>query len=230
MNTLHTKITDTVREYRQHEALLIDLVQKADTDKLYLQFGYSSLFEYLHENQGISRATVSNLITVARKAVQIPAMKEAISKGEVGLAKMRKVSSVITPENQKVWMDHSRNMTCRDLEKEVARVSTYKPRRDFWQRISSEYLRLSFDASEEFRKLCERAQDVYSKKCQTNRNLEEVFTWALQEVLQRQDPLEKAKRAQNKEKTSVTEKTDLDCNSSGQSGRITQAEIGRAHV
>ncbi|MBW7875920.1 MAG: HNH endonuclease, partial [Candidatus Cloacimonetes bacterium] len=50
--------------------------------------------------------------------------------------------------------------------------------------------------------LAERAQDVFSKKCQSNKTLTEVFEWALNEVLAKHDPLIKAERA--KAKQSVT--------------------------
>ncbi|MBW7875340.1 MAG: hypothetical protein H3C47_05070 [Candidatus Cloacimonetes bacterium] len=55
----------TVIEYRKQEGLLIELTQEADFTKFYLELGYSSLFEYLNLGQGISAATVGNLITVA---------------------------------------------------------------------------------------------------------------------------------------------------------------------
>ena len=205
MKELHQKITETVKEYRNQEAVLIELTQEADFTKLYLELGYSSLFEYLNIGQGISAATVSNLITVARKAVQIPAMKEAIDSGEVGLAKLRKVSSVITSENKSEWIEKSKKLSCRELEKEVAKVSTYKPRRDFWQRINADYFRLSIDTTEDFKALAERAQDVFSKKSQSNKTLTEVFEWALKEALSKHDPVVKAERAEAKKK-SVTVK------------------------
>ena len=208
MQTLHLKITESVKEYRKQEAILIDLVLEADFTKFYLDLGYSSLFDYLSQGQGISAATVSNLITVARKSATIPEMKEAIASGEVGLAKLRKVSSVINQQNKSEWIEKSKTMSCRALEKEVSKVSIYKPRRDFWQRINSEYLRLSIDASEVFKSLAERAQDVYSKKCQTNKSLAEVFEWALKEALAKHDPVIKAERAEAKKvqpNESVTE-------------------------
>jgi len=205
MQNLHQKITETVTEYRKQEGLLIELTQEADFTKLYLELGYSSLFEYLNLGQGISAATVSNLITVARKSVEIPAMKEAIDSGEVGLAKLRKVSSVITSENKSEWIEKSKKLSCRELEKEVAKVSTYKPRRDFWQRINADYFRLSIDTTEDFKALAERAQDVFSKKCQSNKTLTEVFEWALNEALTKHDPVIKAERAKAKVK-SVTVK------------------------
>ncbi|MBW7876957.1 MAG: hypothetical protein H3C47_13330 [Candidatus Cloacimonetes bacterium] len=205
MQNLHQKITETVIEYRKQEGLLIELTQEADFTKFYLELGYSSLFEYLNIGQGISAATVSNLITVARKAVQIPAMKEAIDSGEVGLAKLRKVSSVITSENKSEWIEKSKKLSCRELEKEVAKVSTYKPRRDFWQRINADYFRLSIDTTESFKALAERAQDVFCKKSQTSKTLTEVFEWALNEALTKHDPLIKAERAEAKKK-SVTVK------------------------
>jgi hypothetical protein len=205
MQNLHIKITETVTEYRKQEGLLIELTQEADFTKLYLELGYSSLFEYLNLGQGISAATVSNLIAVARKSVKIPEMMEAIASGEVGLAKLRKVSSVITSENKAEWIEKSKKLSCRELEKEVAKVSTYKPRRDFWQRINADYFRLSIDATEDFKALAERAQDVFSKKCQTNKTLTEVFEWALNEALTKHDPVIKAERAKAKIK-SVTVK------------------------
>ncbi|MBW7877569.1 MAG: HNH endonuclease, partial [Candidatus Cloacimonetes bacterium] len=123
-----------------------------------------------------------------------------------GLAKLRKVSSVITSENKSEWIEKSKKLSCRELEKEVSKVSTYKPRRDFWQRINSDYFRLSIDTTEDFKALAERAQDVYSKKCQANKTLTEVFEWALNEVLTKHDPVMKAERAKAKMK-SVTAKT-----------------------
>jgi len=204
MQELHQKITETVKEYRNQEAILIELTQEADFTKFYLELGYSSLFEYLHQGQGISAATVSNLITVARKSVKIPEMMEAIASGEVGLAKLRKVSAVINSENKSEWIEKSKKLSCRELEKEVAKISTYKPRRDFWQRINADYFRLSIDATESFKALAERAQDVFSKKCQTNKTLTEVFEWALNEALAKHDPLIKAENA--KAKQSVTAK------------------------
>jgi len=189
MQNLHQKITETVTEYRKQEGLLIELTQEADFTKFYLELGYSSLFEYLNIGQGISAATVSNLIAVARKSVEIPDMKEAIACGEVGLAKLRKVSSVITSENKSEWIEKSKKLSCRELEKEVAKVSTYKPRRDFWQRINADYFRLSIDATEDFKALAERAQDVFCKKSQSNKTLTKVFTWALNEALAKHDPL-----------------------------------------
>jgi len=205
MEKLHQKITETVTEYRKQEGLLIELTQESDFTKFYLELGYSSLFEYLNLGQGISAATVSNLITVARKSVKIPEMMEAIASGEVGLAKLRKVSSVITSENKSEWIEKSKKLSCRELEKEVAKVSTYKPRRDFWQRINADYLRLSIDTTEDFKALAERAQDVYSKKCQSNKTLTEVFEWALKEALTKHDQVMKAERAEAKKK-SVTAK------------------------
>jgi len=195
----------TSKEYRNQEAILIELTQEADFTKFYLELGYSSLFEYLHQGQGISAATVSNLITVARKSVKIPEMMEAIASGEVGLAKLRKVSSVITSENKSEWIDKSKKLSCRELEKEVAKVSTYKPRRDFWQRINADYFRLSIDTTESFKALAERAQDVFCKKSQSNKTLTEVFAWAINEALAKHDPLIKAERAKAKVK-SVTAK------------------------
>ncbi|MBW7877394.1 MAG: HNH endonuclease, partial [Candidatus Cloacimonetes bacterium] len=78
-------------------------------------------------------------------------------------------------------------------------------RRDFWQRINAEYFRLSIDTTEDFKALAERAQDVFSKKCQSNKTLTEVFEWALNEALAKHDPLIKAERAEAKKK-SVTAK------------------------
>jgi len=207
MQNLHQKITETVKEYRNQEAILIELTQEADFTKLYLELGYSSLFEYLNQGQGISAATVSNLITVARKSVKIPEMMEAIASGEVGLAKLRKVSSVITSENKSEWIEKSKKLSCRELEKEVAKVSTYKPRRDFWQRINVDYFRLSIDATEDFKALAERAQDVFSKKCQANKTLTEVFEWAINEALAKHDPLIKAERAKAKMKSVTAKKS-----------------------
>jgi 5-methylcytosine-specific restriction endonuclease McrA len=64
------------------------------------------------------------------------------------------------------------------------------------------------DASESFKSLAERVQDVYSKKCQTNKTMTEVFEWALNEVLSKHDPVIKAEKAEAKNAQKVKSVTD----------------------
>ena len=198
MQTLHLKITQSVREYRKQEAILIDLVQDADFTRFYLELGYGSTFDYLCKGQNLSAATACNLISVARASAKIPEIREAIASGAVGLAKIRKLTPVITQNNHKEWIEKSKTLSCRELEKEVAKNSSYKPRREHWQRINSDYLRLSLDVTEEFRSLAERAKDVLSKKQAQSANLSQVLQWALKEALAKHDPIEIAKRRQDR--------------------------------
>ncbi len=59
-------------------------------------------------------------INVARKARQIPALKEEIRKGTITVTKAKKITSVINAANQSHWLELARTASKAKLEKEVA--------------------------------------------------------------------------------------------------------------
>jgi len=121
-NIHHRAIIATER-YLQSELELIEILQQADQHKVFLDHGHSSLFQYVIETLKLSESVAYNLITVSRKSREIPELKQAIQSGSITLSNARKLSPVLTIENQSDWIQKASSLSARQLEKEIARVN-----------------------------------------------------------------------------------------------------------
>src|SRR3954468_20103031 len=111
MKTLSNKVREldvrAVEVSKRHSACeveLISILQEIDQIKGYLQYEFTSLFDYATKRLKLSESTTLNLIAVARKSVEVPELKIAIESGAVTASKARKIAPVITKENQNHWI------------------------------------------------------------------------------------------------------------------------------
>ena len=192
---LHNQILYQAKVHRKSEARLIDLLQKADSKRLYLHRGHSSLFRYVCDELGYSEAMTSNLITVARKAREIPALKEEIRQGNLSVSKLRKVCPVIDQKNQEQWIAAVKTSNTRELEQMVAAVRIDHTPRESLRAVAKNTSRLSIDICEESREKLERLKDLLSSKEGRDCSLQEVLDFALETTIDRHDPIRKAERA-----------------------------------
>src|SRR5260370_1278933 len=82
----------------------------------------TSTFSYCVSVLKLSEERAYSLIRVARKAIEVPALKEAITEGKVTLSNAKKIASVIPPETQTQWLEKAQNLKQRDLEREISRA------------------------------------------------------------------------------------------------------------
>lgn len=97
---IHARAIAAVARYRKCEAELIDVLQAAERCRVHLKRGHASLFKYVVDELGLSENVAENMITIARKARAIPELKARITNGAITLSNARRVSAVLTPENQ----------------------------------------------------------------------------------------------------------------------------------
>ena len=192
---LHEEIVGIVGEHHSIEARLIDHLQRAERIKLPQHRGQTSLFRYVVDELGYSESVAYNLITVARKAREIPAMKEEIRKGNLSVSKLRKVCPVINKENQGKWIEDAKTNNTRELEMKVASEKTDHVKRASLRAVARDTLRLSLDISSESRDKLERLKDVLCSKKGRDCPLQEVLDFALETAIEKHDPVCKAKRA-----------------------------------
>ncbi len=194
---LHQKITNLTKQSRRVEAELLDHLQEADRLKLYLVRGHGSLFRYVADELGYSDSVTSNMIAVARKAMEIPKMKEEIRNGNLGIAKLRKVCRVIDKENQEEWIDAANTNSSRNLEMKVASCTeNYVPKASV-RAVAKDTLRLSLDISTESREKLDKLRDILHQKTR-DCSLQEVLDFALETTLDKHDPLRKAERSEKR--------------------------------
>ena len=196
--SLHQKMVHLARKHRLVEAELLDHLQVAQKMRLPLYRGHSSLFRYVVDELGFSDAVASNLITVARKALEVPEIKEEVRKGNLGISKLRKLCPVIDKENQKEWIQAAKTSSSREIEMKVASIKeTHTPLASL-RPVAKDTLRLSLDISDEAEQKLVRLKDLLSSRKGRDCTLQEVLDFALETAIEKHDPVRKAKRAQKR--------------------------------
>jgi len=194
---LHSQALQLAKDYRRLEAELLDVLQRIDETKAYLPFGYSSLFQYAVEALRLSEAQAYAFMSVARKSRTIPALKAEICKGSITVSKASRIVPVLTPQNQKEWIEKASTLSKRDLEREVVKE---KPTEVFEsvRAVSESRLSLKLGISEDLLQKLRRVQTLVSNQKRKNVSLEEALEEAVETFLEKRDPVEKAKRQEEK--------------------------------
>lgn len=193
---IHAKALEVSRRYKRTEAELVDILQQVEDHRIFMKIGYPSLFSYITAALGISENIAYSLITVARKAREVPALKARILSGEVTLSNARRVASVLTPDNQMEWLQKASELSNRQLEREIVKVRPLEKTVERASYVSAERIRLELGLSEREMLRLRRVQDLISQSMRRPVSLEETIGALTREFLTRNDPLEKAKRHQ----------------------------------
>lgn len=229
---IHEAALVAATAFKRSEIELIEILEKVDKNRVYYHQGFSSLFKYTVDALGLSEEVAYIFINVSRKTREVPALKEAIKTGSITVSKAKKITSVLTPQNQNYWLDMAKTATKRILEKTVASCApasavreqfTYvNPGLEVTEKVkvlSLEVLsphaidgletpkektrvQLQVGVSEALMLKIRRAQDLLSQKRQSSVGLEDTLLAAIDLYIAKNDPLEKAKRQVMKGKIS----------------------------
>lgn len=227
---IHNRALEMATQYKKCEADLFRIFRELDETKAFLHFGGNSLFDYSVRILGLSEATTSNLITVARKSREVPELKVAIESGTLSVSKAKKISAVITPSNQERWLSLAKSQTSRVIEKEVARENPSMAVREKIKYKTAERLEISFGISEDLEAKLARAKDLIAQKTGATVSSEKALEVLLSDYLERHDPIEKAKRSKMKsDRASLDENhTYLKINSTEQvPGPVSKAAVSQ---
>jgi 5-methylcytosine-specific restriction endonuclease McrA len=83
--TLHEETLALVKEERRLTGLIIENLQKISDSKLFLEMGYSSLFQYCTKALGYSEASAYRRIEAVKVMRVVPEVKEKLNSGELNL-------------------------------------------------------------------------------------------------------------------------------------------------
>ena len=89
--------------------------------KLYAELGYSSINQYAIQKLGFSRTRTGDFVRLARQLDNLPAVRKAMSQGDLGYTKAREIVAVATPETQDEWLKAAKK-TRKELVHEIKRV------------------------------------------------------------------------------------------------------------
>jgi 5-methylcytosine-specific restriction endonuclease McrA len=196
----HERAKILVKDYLKLEVELIDLLQKIESEKIFLPLGWNSMFTYCTQGLKLSESESYRFIGVSRKCSEIPKLKEAIQDGKINSSKSKKILSVITPANLESWIEKAMTLPTKDLEREVVKEAPEKKIQEKLKPVTSTRAELKLGMSLELEKKLKRCQELALKS--GAKSLEEVLGVLVDHYLKTKDPVEKAKR--NEEKTKVT--------------------------
>lgn len=193
-NRIHARALEASSRYKRAEAELVEILQQVEHERVFIKRGHASLFAYVTSELGLGESTAYTLITVARKAREVPQLMEALGSGQMTLSNARRVASVLTPENQQEWLQKARELSNRRLEKEIAQARPEDRVQERASYVSGDRIKLVLGLSEREMLRLRRAQDLLCQARQRPVSLEETIVTLTSEYLERNDPVNKAKR------------------------------------
>ena len=191
---IHLKALEVAGRYLKCGGEMLDILQTLDEWKTFRSYECTSLYQYAVKHLKLSEDSAFNLIAVARKAVEIPALKQELKSGSITMSKARRLCSVITPENQVKWLDFAKTVTSRVLEREVAKENPKAAVPDRASYLAWDRLKLECGVSDECMEKLRRVQDLESQRLRKPVDFEGTLTAALDLYLEKCDPVKKAKR------------------------------------
>ena len=195
---IHKKAVEIAGRFRQVEADLISILQEVEETRAFIKLGYTSLFSYCVQGLRLSESVASNFVTVSRKAREIPMLQSAIREGLLGVSKARKITSVLTTENQEEWLKKAQIFSSRQLEQEVAKVFPQMAVSERLKFVAEDRLELRMGISKSLHDQLNRVQDLESQRTGRSMTLEETLEVLASLYLEKKDPLERARRVLKK--------------------------------
>ncbi len=88
---------------------------------LYRDLGHSSINQYAMNKLGFSKTRTSDFIRLARQLEKLPAVRNAMSSGDLGYTKAREIVGVATPDTEDHWLAAARGSR-KDLVHQVKKA------------------------------------------------------------------------------------------------------------
>src|ERR1035437_5866420 len=96
---IHTHALAAAARYKRAEVELIEVLQQVEEHRVFLKRGHSSLFQYVTTELGLSENVAYSLITIARKAREVPELKIQLQSGAMTLSNARRIVPVLEAKN-----------------------------------------------------------------------------------------------------------------------------------
>lgn len=169
------------------------LLPEAEDRQIYLEHGISNIFEFAAKLGGVSKEQVQRVLQLSERFETTPALKQALVSGDISLAKLSRVASVATPENQDFWVSKAELLSQPALETLVrdskaitstdsVRSHSANPNKIVQKVLQSDELKLS-------PKIMERLLALQNKGLDLNQLLEELLDHREQKIQQEKEEM-----------------------------------------
>lgn len=185
--------------YVRTEARMVELLSLICREHGYFYFQYESLSSYALLSWKLPENTARDMVTVARKSLEIPALLESLRSGRASVSKLRRICAVISDADQKEWIEIAERCSNREIERLIAAAKPEKAVHEGFFYRSAEVLEMRAALSEETRDRVLRVQDLLSQRENRSVALGEVIAEMASRTLEKLDPLKKADRVAERE-------------------------------
>jgi 5-methylcytosine-specific restriction endonuclease McrA len=118
---VHSSLCRSLKAVEQAQQCAVLWFAEIMRRRLYREFGCASINQYALTKLGFSKTRTGDFIRLARQLDKLPAVREAMSSGELGYTKAREIVGVATPETEDEWVAAAKGSR-KELRREVKRA------------------------------------------------------------------------------------------------------------
>jgi hypothetical protein len=207
---LVSKTEKTIQVERESTTEVIRLFEEIQSRRLYLKYGFPSLFEMATKHFGYCAASAMRRINAMRLVRDVPEAFEKIESGELSLSVVNELQTYFQQEKKaerpysvgaKIELvEASLGKSRRDVEREIANRNPEQAKRETVYTVSHDRLRMNISISKELLDKINHLRDLRSH-LSPNMTIEELLTELVELGLEKHDPDRKdARRAARLEK------------------------------
>lgn len=200
---IENRLTALVKEERRITSEILTLINQADARKIYLERGFSSLFDWLTRSFGYSEAAAMRRIQAARLLISAPEAAEKLAQGQVNLTTLSRTQSILAAQ-EKISGEKVSSDRRAEVIEQIARKSTAEAERVLFEHfpqaanlsratrqtvVSSDLTRLSLTLDKKCLDRLKRVRDLVSHVCPSG-DLAEVIAFLANDYIKRKDPME----------------------------------------
>ncbi len=132
MISLHEETLALVKEERRLTGLIIENLQKISDTKLFLEMGYSSLFQYCTKALGYSEASAYRRLEAVKVMKVVPEIKAKLNSGELNLTTVAIAqnffkTNIASVEEQRLALKKNEGCSKPETEKILAEFFEVEP-------------------------------------------------------------------------------------------------------
>ena len=195
---LHLQAVTIAKEYRRCETALIGIFQELEKRRTFECYQMPSLFAYATKVLGLSEATTCMLTAVMRASNKVPELKTAVENGMITLSNARRIAPVLCKDNKLELLEKAATLPLRKLEQELAKKFPDQPAITRVIPKSESLSRLEIDLPHSTIEKLKHVQEILAQKNQKHVDAVQALECALDDFLERHDPVEKATRAKRR--------------------------------
>jgi hypothetical protein len=95
-------------------------LREAQRIRLWEQFGYTSLVDYMEHELGYTARSAVERLRVAKAIEELPAVEAALEQGALSFSGARELTRIVTPATQEAWLDAAQDKNVRQIEEMVS--------------------------------------------------------------------------------------------------------------